>query len=536
MFDGRKVVRAATIVTGATILSKLLGFGREVALAAVFGASAVTDAYLVALVIPAVFFGIVGSAITTVGIPVFSEYIHQPEKRRELAGIIWASFHALLIILAAIACLGLPLAPWLVKMLAPGFSSAQASLTVGLVRIMLPMVVLMGLVGWAQGVLNAYQHFTLPALMGIPYNLIMIGGIFLAGVFGGISGVAWATVLATMSQFLIQVPALSRHGVRYRRVLDWRHPVLRKMLLLAGPIMIGMGANQLNVIVDRMLASGLAEGSISALSYAQRALGIAQGLFAVPLITVLYPSLTERTALADLDGLRQALGRGATLLAFLMLPLTVGLIVLRYDLVQFLFQRGAFDANDTRMTADALLFYALGLIFLVWRDLLNRAFYALQDTVTPMWTGVAAVVTNVILNLILVRYLAHGGLALASSLAAVLACFLLFIFLRRRLKHIGGLFLLRETARITAATLCMGTAVWWLAVYGLDAAGWTAFAGQLAPDGGSGWPGFARQGLRLAILITGGGLIYALCCWLLRVKELEFVFGLLRRGTKTQRH
>jgi len=529
MLDRGKIARATAIVTGATIFSKILGFGREMALAAVFGASAVTDAYLVALIIPAVLFGIVGSTITTVGIPVFSEYIHQPEKRGELGGIIWATFHALLVVFAAVVLIGLPLAPWLVKILAPGFSFAQASLTVGLVRIMLPMVILMGLVGWAQGVLNAHQHFTMPALMGIPYNLIMIGGIFLAGAFGGIAGVAWATVLATVSQFFIQVPALYRHGITYRWTWHWRHPALRRMLLLAGPVIVGVGANQLNIVVDRMLASGLAEGSISALSYAQRALGIAQGLFAVPLITVLYPSLTERTALADLDGLRRALGRGATLLAFLILPLTAGLIVLRQDLVQFLFQRGAFDANDTLMTASALFFYSPGLIFLVWRDLLNRAFYALQDTVTPMWTGVAAVISNVVLNLILVRYLAHGGLALASSLAAVLACLLLFIFLRRRLGHIGGLHLLRETARIMAATLCMGVVVRWLAVYGLEAAGWTAVLSRLGLAGGGGPGGFVLQGLRLVVLIAGGALVYALCCRLFRVKEMELVFALLRK-------
>ncbi len=528
MIDGGKIARATAIVTGATILSKILGFGREVALAAVFGASAATDAYLVALVVPAVFFGIVGSAITTVGIPVFSEYLHQPQKRRELNKIIWASFHALLIVFAAAVVIGLALAPWLVKVLAPGFSPAQASLTVGLVRIMLPMVILMGLVGWAQGVLNAYQHFTMPALMGIPYNIIMISGIFLAGACGGIYGVAWATLFATVSQFLIQVPALYRYGITYRWTLNWRHPALRRMLLLAGPVLIGVGANQLNIVVDRILASGLAEGSISALSYAQRALGIAQGLFAVPLITVLYPTLTERTALTDLNGFRRALGRGTTLLAFLLLPLTVGLVVLRHDLVQFLFQRGAFDANDTRMTAIALFFYALGLIFLVWRDLLNRAFYALQDTVTPMWTGLAAVASNVVLNLILVRYLAHGGLALASSIAAGIACLLLFSCLRRRLGRIGGLFLLHQTVRIATAAFFMGIVVWWLDVYGLDAAGWAVFAGRLGLGAG-GLGGFVLQGLRLGVLIAAGGLIYTICCRLLKVKEMEFVFNLWRR-------
>lgn len=376
---------------GATILSKVLGFGREAILAAAFGASAATDAYLVAKIIPALLFGLVGTSITTVGIPLFSEYIHRPEKRAELPLLIWTTFHGVTAALLAIASLGIPAAPWLVDILAPGFAPEQLDLAVTLVRVLLPMVVLMGMVGWAQGVLNAHQHFTAPALMGIPYNITMIGGIFLAAAYGGITEVAWATLLATLSQFLIQVPALHRRGITYLPVFCWRHPALRRMLRLAGPVLIGVGANQLNVIVDRMLASGLAEGSISALNYAQRILSLPQGLFALPLITVFYPILTERTTLQDAAGFRSGLSRGLGVLAFMLIPMMIGMMVLRQDLVQFIFQRGAFDTRDAWMTAVALLFYTSGLVFLMWREFLNRAFYALQDTFTPMWTGLAAV-------------------------------------------------------------------------------------------------------------------------------------------------
>ncbi|WP_259500540.1 murein biosynthesis integral membrane protein MurJ [Desulfofundulus thermocisternus] len=516
------------LVMGATILSKIMGFGREAVLAAVFGASAATDAYLVAMIIPVLLFGLVGTTITTVGIPFFSEYLHRAEKRSELPELIWTCFHAVTGILLVVALLGIPAAPWLVGILAPGFGPEQAELTTRLVRVLLPMVVIMGMVGWAQGVLNAHQHFAAPAFMGIPYNIIMITGILLAGAYGGIAGVAWATVLATASQFFIQLPALYRRGITYRPVFNHRHPALKKMLWLAGPVLIGVGANQLNVIVDRMLASGLAEGSISALNYAQRVLNLPQGLFAVPLITVLYPALTERRALEDAAGFRAGLVRGLRVLAFVLVPLTVGMMVLREDLVRFIFQRGAFDSRDAAMTAVALFFYTPGLLFLMWREFLNRAFYALQDTWTPMTTGLAAVAVNIALNLILVRYLGLAGLALATSAAAGVGCLLLFWLLRRRLGHIGGRVLVGQVGRVLVSSLLMGLLVWWLDGRGLALAGWPLLEGLVGQFMGGSPGDFVLQGLRLGVLIAAGGCFYFLSCWLLRVGEVYYALELAR--------
>ncbi|GEA17226.1 murein biosynthesis integral membrane protein MurJ [Moorella sp. E306M] len=520
------VARAASVVMAATVLSKLLGFGREAALAAVFGASRVTDAYLVATVIPSLLFAIVGAAITTVGIPVLSEYLYREEKRLELASLVWSSFHAIAALLLVICFVAVPFAPWLVRLLAPGFGPDQAALTAELVRVMLPATVFMGLSGWAQGVLNAHKHFLAPAAVGIPYNVILITAIFLSGSFWGIEGVAWATVLAIASQFFIQVPVLRGLGIRYRPVLDLRHPGLTKMAALVLPVLVGVGAGQLNVIVDRILASGLAEGSISALNYAQKVLQIPQGLFAAPLIIVLYPSLAERGAVGDLAGFKERLARGLGALAFLAVPLLVGVIVLRHELVAFLFQRGAFDATDARMTAVALLFYTLGLLFLVWRDYLARAFYALQDTAMPMWTGLASVAVNIGLNLVLVRYLAHGGLALATSIAALVGCALLLVFLRRRLGRLGGRYFLLETARVNVAALVMGAVAWWLNV--AAELPFNRLAQYAAGFLGGGLAAFGTLGLRISVLGCAGALVYAGACRLLGVREIFYVLGLVR--------
>jgi len=524
------VARAAAVVMVVTVLSKLLGFGREASLAAVFGATRVTDAYLVAMVIPGLLFGAVMTAITTVGIPVFSEYLHQEEKRKGFLSLVWSCFHIIVFFLLLVCVVALALAPWLVKLLAPGFGPEQAALTVTLVRILLPAIMFMGLAGWAQGVLNTHHHFTVPAAVGIPYNIILISGIFLSGVFWGIAGVAWATVAAVASQFFVQLPVLRRLGVNYQRVFDLRHPGLRKMGALLVPVLIGVGASQLNIVVDRILASGLVEGSISALNYALRVLAIPQGLFAVPLITVLYPSLAECNVVGDLAGLRSRLTRGLEVLAFLIVPMAVGLAVLRTEIVQFLFQRGAFDAADTRMTAFALLFYSTGLLFLVWREYLAKTFYALQDTATPMWTGVAAVAVNIALNLVLVRYLAHGGLALATSLAALVGCLLLLYLLRRRLGHIGGWRLLQEVGKMSTAVLVTGLAVFLVKESLPSFCCWASFEGAVSRGlGGGGLAEFLVLGTRLGLLIGFGTLVYALLCRLLRVREMAYALNLLRR-------
>ncbi|MCR4418658.1 MAG: murein biosynthesis integral membrane protein MurJ [Clostridia bacterium] len=510
---GAAVARAAAGVMAATLVSKFLGFGREAALAAVFGASALTDAYLVAAVIPTMLFGIVNAAITTVGIPVLSEYLHREEKRPQLPSLVWSSFHAVLLVLALICLAALPLAPWLVRLLAPGFGPEQAGLTAAMVRIMLPAAVFMGLAGWAQGVLNAHRHFLVPAAVGIPYNLVLISAIFLSGAFWGITGLAWATVLAVASQFVIQLPALRRRGLRYAPVLDPAHPGLKKMAVLVLPVLVGVGAGQLNLVVDRMLASGLPEGSISALNYALKVIQIPQGLLAASLITVLYPSFAQKAVAHDLPGLRMALARGLAALAAAVVPVAVGAIVLRREVVALLFQRGAFDAADAEMTGVALLFYALGLLFLAWRDCLARAFYALQDTTTPMTTGLAAVGINVGLNLLLVRPLAHGGLALATSAAALANCVLMLVRLRRRLGGVGGRYFLADTARVAAASLVMGLAVW-----ALNRAAEPLFPPVAAGSGSL--AAFALLGLRVGLLALAGALVYLAGCRALLVREV----------------
>lgn len=431
-----RMVKAAGFIMVASVLSKILGLGREMSIAAAFGATRTADAYYVALAIPAVLFAIVGAAITTIFIPIFTEYRKKDEESFTILAN--STLNAILLVVGILAILGMVFTPLLVKLIAPGFSGADFELTVSLTRILLPAIILMGINHWSIGFLHSKQHFFAPALIGIPYNIIIITIVFLSAAAYGVYGLAIGTLIAISSQFLIQMPALKREGFEYRRILDWQHPGLKKATTLIVPVILGTGATQLSGVVDRILASNLTEGSIAALNYASRVNGLPHGLFTIAIITVMYPTLSDYAAEGDLNRFMYTLRKGMKSIAFIVLPTMVGLVILREEIVRLLFERGNFTPESTAMTAFALGFYALGLLAMGWKDLLAKAFFSLKDTKTPMYVGIGVVSLNIVLSIILVRYLAHGGLALATAIALTVGALTLLYLLRHKLGSIGG--------------------------------------------------------------------------------------------------
>jgi putative peptidoglycan lipid II flippase len=503
-----EAAKAAGIIFAATVVSKVLGFGREAALAAGFGASAAMDAYLVAQVVPMMLLGLVGAALTTAAIPVFTAY-GTAEKKGELSCVIWSVFHAVLLVLSALTLMGIFVSPLIIRLVAPGFSPAQAELAAGLSRIIMPTMLILGLSGWATAVLQARKSFFAPAIIGIPSNICLIIFALWAARHGGIYTLAWLTVLATSTQLLVQVPALLKQEFRYQPVLNLAHPAVRRIAVLMTPAILGVAIGQINTVVDRILASGLAEGSITALNYANRVAMLPIGFLITPILTVFYPSLAARWTAGERERFRELVEEGLTICLLLLVPVTVGLVLLRIDIVRFIFERGAFDARATQATAVAALCYGLGLLPIAWRDHLSRAFYALQDTTTPMLTGFVSITANVVLNLILVRYLAHAGLALATALANSLGCLLLLFLLRRRLGGLGGKKLAGSALQILVGSLVMAVVVTFLQrLFPWPAPGYVRVASVLPLP-----PGlviFVAQALRLILFIGAGALTYAL--------------------------
>jgi len=427
--------KSATIISVAYVMSRLLGYVREAMLAARFGATHTTDAYLVAQEIPSFLFMAVGSALLMVFIPVYrGVVVRQGEEAgwRLVSGVANATLLGAIIITG----LGWALVPWLVPWLVPGLPDAVKDLAVALTLVMLPMMVFLGLSALASAVLNANRRFTAPALVSLASNVLVIGTLLAVTRPGQIYWVANAAVLGAVAGLVIQLPALPGLGFRYRALLFWRDPAVGQVGRLLLPVAFTTGAIQLQSFATRYMASNLAEGSISALNYAVRLNSLPYGVVGAAIATVLYPNLADQVATGRTDDLRRTITGGLRLFAYVLLPMALGLFAFREPIVRLFFQRGAFNPQATAVTAYALAYYAPGILFFGWLDFLSRCYFAMQDPATPMWTGFGMVGVTVGLNYALIGPFAQGGLALGTTLSTAVAVLFLLWRLQRR---VGGL-------------------------------------------------------------------------------------------------
>jgi len=446
--------KAAGIIVVVSIISKFLGFGRETSLAAVFGATYATDAYLVGQTIPMLIFAAVGAALGNTFIPVFAQ-VRQDRGRHAAFRMASSVINATVVLSLACVAVGEAFAGPLARLVAPGFQGPVHALTVSMSRIMFPMVLFQGLSGILTGMLQTEGNFAVPALVSLAFNAVLIASILGLGPVFGIGAVAAGTVAAVAAQALLQMPALVRLGYRWEPVLDVGDPGLRRIGALVGPVLVATAVGQLGLVVDRVLASGLAEGSVAALNYGNRLMGLVPGVFGLAIITVMYPTLAGFAAARDFARFGRAFAESVKMINFMLVPVAVGMAVLRVPLVRLAFERGAFDARATEATAWALLFFCVGVGVITLRDMVNRAFFALQDTTTPMIVGGASVGINIVADLLLVGPLRHGGLALGTSLAAVFGVVALMWRLRARVAVMGA----AGSAGASGTARAAGTAV-----------------------------------------------------------------------------
>jgi putative peptidoglycan lipid II flippase len=459
----RQIARAATLVMALFFLSRIAGLAREMIISARFGTSADLDAYLAAFRVPDMLFQLVaGGALGSAFIPVFTGCL----TRRDLTGG-WRLFSAVtnlvLIILTSLAVLAGLAAPWLVKtVLAPGFGPEQQALVVSLMRWMLVSTVVFGVSGIVMGVLNSFQHFLLPALAPLIYNLsIIAAAIFMApslGVYALVIGV----VAGSLLHLDVQLIGLWWHGARYRLILGLRDPNVREVGRLMGPRVLGLAVVQINFWVNTLLASRLIVGSISSLNYAWLLMLLPQGIVAQAAATAAFPTFAALEARGRIDELRHTVSSTLRGVLFLTIPATAGLFVWRVPLIRLLLERGEFTARSTQMTAAALAFFAFGLIGHSVVEIVARAFYALHDTRTPVAVGVGAMALNVLLSLLLIRPLQHAGLALANTLATSIEMVLLVGLLARRLGGLEWPQLSATILRAGVATLVMALPLAWV--------------------------------------------------------------------------
>jgi putative peptidoglycan lipid II flippase len=446
--------KTALVLMIITIVSKLVGFLRELTLSYFYGASNISDAYLIALTIPSVIFAFVGNGIATSYIPLYSNIVQ--EKGVALAERFTNNLiNFVLLICTLIIVLGLLFTEPLVKVFASGFTGDTLNLATLFTKIMLFGLFFTGLVYIFNSYLQIKNNFIIPALVGFPLNILTITAIILSSK-GNILILAIGSVLAILSQLLLLAPSIYKKGFRYHFILDRRDGYLKKLVYLSLPIIIGVSVNQINVLIDRTLASQIVEGGISALNYANRLNLFVQGLFVLSISTVMYPMISKMAAAKDMVGLKKVLSESISGINLLVIPATVGAMVFAEPIVRMLFGRGAFGEQAVALTSYALFFYALGMVGYGLRDVLSRAFYSLQDTRTPMINAAIAVVLNIILNIVLSRYLGIGGLALATSISALLCTLLLFLSLRKKIGHFGLKDISLSFGKIVIASLVMG--------------------------------------------------------------------------------
>ncbi|AZU63761.1 murein biosynthesis integral membrane protein MurJ [Neobacillus mesonae] len=437
-----------------TLFSKVLGFIRDIVLSYFYGASTISDVYLISLTIPTVILAIIGKGISTGFIPLYSriEDLEGTKKANIYTNNLVNLVLAICLIIFIVCYLN---TETIVKLFAAGFSGETLDLAVNFTKISLISIFFTGMIYVFIAFLQTKEVFLIPAIIGIPANFIVIGSFFLSSKTN-IYVLAAGGVIAAGAQFILLYFYVYKNNYRYKLQLNIKDYHLRKMMLLALPVIFGSSVAQINILVDRTIASYISVGGISALNYANTIYLVVLGVIVSSITTVLYPKISKMAVTNNIEGIKGHLSEAISVITIIVLPATVGYMIFAKPIVQLLYGRGEFDTQAITMTASALFYYAIGLIGLSLREILSNVFYSLQDTKTPMVNAAIALGVNIGLNFILSRYMGIGGLALATSISVILCSLLLFIQLWRRIGSFGVKLFTQSFFKIGFAALIMG--------------------------------------------------------------------------------
>ncbi|MBI5555101.1 MAG: murein biosynthesis integral membrane protein MurJ [Elusimicrobia bacterium] len=427
------IARATVMITIIALVGKVFGFICSFILAAKFGATFKTDAYFVALNIPELLRDVLsGGALTCAFIPVYTTCLakKQEQEAQKLASGI---FNILLVALILLTLFGIIFAPALTHLVAPGFKGETLDLTIKLTRLFFPAIIFLGLASLFGAILNSYHHFTVPALQPLIMNTANIVGMLLLAPFIDIYSLVVGALVGGVGITMMNLPLLYKKGLRYLPQFSFEQEGIKKIGVLWFPLILGLSVNQLNIVISKILASGLSSGSISALNYANLINQIAPSVFGVAVSTAIFPSLSWHIALNENEKFREIVSKAIRVSLIITVPLTLGLMFLSFPVIRFLFERGVFDRQATILTSGLLVYFAIGTFALAVNYVLIRAFYALSDTKTPVKLAITAVVSNIVMSLLLITFMAQNGLALASSIAAMVQMGLLLIYLQRKI-------------------------------------------------------------------------------------------------------
>ncbi len=507
----KSLLKSAGIISFGTATSRVLGFVRDILIANFFGTGAPLQAFLVAFRIPNLLRHFVAEgAVNSAFVPVLSEYLIKKEKKDywHLANILlWV----ITIILIIIVLIGIVAAPLIVKIMAPGFAQEEGvfKLAVSLTRVIFPYIFFIGLAAYAMGLLNSLKHFTAPAFAPVLLNLSIIMAVTIFKRDLSVQTLALAVLAGGAAQLIVQIPVLIQKGMRVKIPKTLYHPTAGTILKLLLPRMLGATVYQINILVDTILASLhwiVGAGGIAALYYSNRLIQLPTAIFGIALATASLPTLSSYYTKKNTKEFKDTLNFSLKALLIVMVPATIGLMVMGHDIVRVLFQRGEFTSYSTTITYNALLFYGIGLFSYGGIKILVFCFYSMRDTMTPVKTAAISLIINVVLNLILMWRLKIGGLALATSIAGISNFFMLLFLLRKRIGAFSGEAFAPFLIKLSLAGLIMGTCLY-------VACGITTL-----------------NAFGLALAICAGGVIYFSTLVTLRVRELgKFGQWILKR-------
>ncbi|MBQ2433651.1 MAG: murein biosynthesis integral membrane protein MurJ [Clostridia bacterium] len=504
-----RLVSATMSVTLIILFSKGVGFIREMIMANYFGRNWITDAYNSAyslFYLPILLFS---SCITSTLVPLYikKENALGRNGANKYASNVLNVFALFSLIVSLIMMI---FAPQLVNLVYPGFDGETFHLTTYLSRIMYPALIFFvaGIV--LSTILNAQEHYIAAQLTGLPLSFALIfAAVFLSDAYG-IYAQAWGVFAAGVLQIVILYPTLKK-SFRYSFSVRVNDPDFKALMILAVPALLSMAVNELNHMIDRMLASSLNPGDISAMTYAFKLITFMIGVLVVPLTTISFSKMSKEAVKKDASAIIPHIHRSLNLLLFAILPIVMMAAVCSEDIIRLAYGRGQFDEESVRITGVVFMFYVVGVPFFGVRDLLNRVFHSLQDTKTPMIIAAISMAFNIALNLVLRKYMGVNGLAFATAIAALIGVTLLFIRLSGRIKNVFSLTFLKELAKILIASAIT------LAVSMLLSSVCPVSATMLSTL------------LRLFVICGVGAIVYLAVCIVLRVSAVKGFVSLLKR-------
>ena len=513
MSHEKQLTKHAGRVAMGTMVSRILGYIRDMLVAHLFGAGLAADAFYAAYRIPNLLRRLLGEgSLSASFIPVLSEYLNtkSKEETQELINVV---FTVLTVVLVVLMALGMIFAPQIVNIIAYGFTSnpEKLELTINLTRLMFPFLLFICLAALLLGIANTLSRFFIAAVAPASLSIAEIG--FIMGIApllapdNQVKGLAISVIVGGLGQFMIQWPQIRNMGWKLRFKFNFNHPGLKRIGMLMIPALLGLSVDQINAFVDTVLGSFLQQGSITALYYSNRVMQLPLAIFGIAFSTVALPAMSRSVAENNIPALKETFNFAVRFIVFILVPSAIGLMVIGYPIIHVLFEHGQFDSHATALTNSAMFYYSLGLPAYAIAKVVASAFYSHQETKTPVKIAAVAMVINAVLCVILMRFMGVGGLALGSAIASYFNAGALIYLLRRKIGLLGIKRILKTVYKTLTAGAVMAVFSYWIAFH--------LFAG--------------KPFLGMVLALAGGAGIYFLMAILLDMEERKPLLAMFER-------